>query len=77
MNLSDLIAAYGNENVEFQNLDECYSALNLTKKGTMITFGTPQPFDLNGTKKLGLVMWFDRERVKEILAAEKKDKTDG
>ncbi len=77
MDLSDLIAAYGNDNVEFQMLDECASDLNMNKGITKITFGTPQPIDLKGTRKLGLVMWFDRERVKEILAAEKKGKTDG
>lgn len=73
MHLSELIAAYGDDRVQFQNLDDCTDALNMNKRGiTKVTFGAEgQPFDFNGTKNLGLVVWFDRDRVKEIIAASK------
>ncbi len=69
MKLSELIAAYGDDRVLFQNLDDCADALNMGKKGTKITFGTPQKIDLNGTVQLGLIIWLDRDRVAEIRAA--------
>jgi len=71
MKLSELIAKYGDDKVKFQNLDE--SGIDLRydhKTGTKITFGTDTALDLNGTKELGLVVWLDREKVKEIIAAE-------
>lgn len=77
MKLSELIAKYGDENVEFQNLDECMIDLWYnTKQGTTIKFGTTQDLDIEpvdgfesckGTKKLGLVVWFDRDEVKRIM----------
>lgn len=75
MKMSELIAAYGDDKVEFQNLDQCTLSLNMNTKGTKLTFGTEQPFDLNGTKKLGLVIWLDRARVKEVT--ERKDADNG
>jgi hypothetical protein len=67
--MSELISAYGDDKVEFQNLDQCTLSLNANTKGTKLTFGTEQSFDLKGTKKLGLVIWLDRVRVKEIIEA--------
>ncbi|TGV15795.1 hypothetical protein EN816_00655 [Mesorhizobium sp. M8A.F.Ca.ET.173.01.1.1] len=68
MNLADLIASYGDD-VQFQNLDDCTDSLSLNKKGiTKVTFGTQQPFNLDGIEKLGLVVWMDRDRVKQIMA---------
>lgn len=72
MKLSDLIAAYGDDRVQFQSLDECGIDLNMNKGKTTIKFGTEQKLDLKGTVQMGLVVWLDRDRVKEILAAEKK-----
>lgn len=70
MRLSELIAAYGDDKVQFQNLDQCTEALNLKGAVTKITFGTEQRISFDqGTEKLGLVVWLDRERVKEIVAA--------
>lgn len=66
MKLSELIAAYGDDLVQFQNLDHCASSLNMNKGVTKITFGTEQPISLNGTEKLGLVVWLDRAKVAEI-----------
>ncbi|HEX3101867.1 MAG TPA: hypothetical protein VHQ01_08750 [Pyrinomonadaceae bacterium] len=71
MNLSELIAAYGDDKVQFQNLDKSIINLNMNNGASKITFGTEQPVNLNGPDKLGLVVWLDRERVKEIVAAEK------
>jgi hypothetical protein len=70
MKLSELIAAYGDEQVHLQNLDQCAINFSRRKDGIIqITFGTEQSFDLNGTKQLGLVVWMDRDRVAEIRAA--------
>lgn len=74
MKLSELIAAYGDDKVQFQNLDQCATDLNMDKRGTVITFGTDQRLNLKGSEKLGLVVWLDRDRVAEITAL--KDKND-
>lgn len=71
MRLSELIASYGDDKVQFQNLDECTESLNMNKGVTKVTFGTNQPINLDGIDKLGLVIWFDRKRVAEIVAASK------
>lgn len=69
MKMSELILAVGDDNVQFQNLDHCASDLNYSaKKGTKITFGTEQPVNLNGTEKLGLVVWLDRKLVADAIA---------
>ena len=72
LKLSDLIAAYGDNEVIFQNLDGCADALNWSaKNGSRITFRTSEVVTLEGTNKLGLVVWLDRKRVAEIVAAAK------
>ena len=71
MKLSELILAYGDEKVQFQNLDHSLVNLNMNKGVSKITFGTEQPAGLEGTEKLGLVVWLDRKRVAEIIAADK------
>ena len=71
MKLSELIAAYGDDLVQFQNLDQCATNLVLGKQGTKITFGTEQPLGLDGTEKLGLVVWLDRDRASGIIKAAK------
>jgi hypothetical protein len=68
MKLSELIHAYGDDNVQFQNLDHCTTDLKMNGSTTKITFGTEQPVNFNGTTKLGFVVWMDRSRVKEIVA---------
>ncbi len=72
LKLSELIGAYGDDKVQFQNLDQCAEKLNMNGAVTKITFGTEQRLHLDGTEKLGLVVWLDRERVKEIIAASKE-----
>lgn len=69
MTLSEIIAAYGDDRVQVQNLDQCATSLNMSGKHTKITFGTEQRLTPEGTAQLGLVVWFDRERVQEIIAA--------
>lgn len=73
MNLSELIAKYGDDKVQFQNLDQSAETLNMNKGVTKITFGTEQPIAPTGTVKLGLVVWLDRDRVAEIITAAKKE----
>lgn len=69
MKMSELILAIGDENVEFQSLDECAVQLSYSLGGGgKITFGTEQPILPTGTKKLGLVLWLDRDAVKSALA---------
>ena len=72
MKLSELITAYGDDSVQWQYLDECTDSLSTHKQGvTKVTFGTEQPITLGGTEKLGIVVWMDRKRVAEVIAASK------
>ncbi|WP_376742473.1 hypothetical protein [Ensifer canadensis] len=71
MNLSELIAKYGDDKVSFQKLDDCVDTMNMTKNGTKATFVTPERLNLNGFEKLGLIVWLDRDQVAAIIAASK------
>jgi hypothetical protein len=72
MKLSELIAAIGDENVGIQPLDVCADSLDWSaKKGTKITFVSDQPITPNGTVKLGLVIWMDRDAVDAEMAKAK------
>lgn len=71
MKLSELIAAYGDDKVQFQNLDHSLINLNMNNGASKITFGTEQTVNLDGTTKLGLVVWLDRDRVAELMTAAK------
>lgn len=75
MKLSELILAVGDDNVRFQNLDQCAITLDWSiKKGTRITFGTEEMIvPGEGTEKLALILWFDREAVAAALQSEKTD----
>lgn len=68
MNLSELIAAYGDDKIAFQRLDDCATDLDMNKNGTRVTFVTPERINLNGLEKLGLVVWLDRKRAASIIA---------
>lgn len=67
MKLSELIAAYGDDKVQFQNLDQSIINLRMSNGVWKITFGTEQPGTFDGPDKLGLVVWLDRDRVKAIV----------
>lgn len=68
MDMCELIAAVGPENVIFQNLDDCATALNYTaRSGTQITFVSKMRITPSGTDKLGLVLWLDRDAVKAAV----------
>lgn len=73
LKMSDLILAIGDENVVFQNLDQCATALNYNaNSGTKITFGTEEALTPSGTKRLGLVLWLDRAAVAAAVAKSKE-----
>lgn len=44
MNLSELIARYGDDKVSFQKLDDCTSTLDMNKNGTRVTFRREPPW---------------------------------
>lgn len=73
MKLSELIAEYGDDQVQFQNLDQSAETLNMNNGITKITFGTEQLITPEGMEKLGLVVWLDRKRVAEIVEKERSD----
>lgn len=72
MNISELLAAIGDDNVQWQNLDQCADSLNMNGNTTRITFGTEQRLTLSGTERLGLIIWLDRDAVKAAIATEKR-----
>lgn len=67
MTLSELIAAYGDDKVTFQKLDDDAVSLQMNGGHTKITFGTPERLNAEGTIRMGLVVWMDRDRVAEII----------
>lgn len=70
MNISELILAIGDENVKFQNLDHSAVSIDWTRKsGGKITFGTEEEIGMGGTKRLGLVLWLDRDAVAAAVKA--------
>lgn len=70
MKLSELISRVGDDKVEFQNLDTCLvSVSSSAKRDTKITFGTSMTAGFDGTTKLGLVVWLDRDAVKAAMAS--------
>src|SRR3546814_15200907 len=77
MKRSELILAIGDDNVEFQNLDQCADKLNMNGGATRITFATLRNITPQGTDKLGLVLWLARDAVKAALARPSTDGEDG
>jgi hypothetical protein len=66
--LSELIAAHGDERVRFQKLDDCVTDMQMTKQGTRASFVAPETMGLDGFDRLGLIVWLDRDRVRQVLA---------
>lgn len=78
MKLSELIAAYGDQNVEWQPLDSCMVSAQM--KGGIrshITFGTEQALNpvTGKTDKLAMIVWLDRDIVARLLAEAKARST--
>lgn len=67
MKVTDLVNAVGDKNIRIQNIDRCATDFKLTKEGTKVTFVTDQPFDLTGTKDIGIVLWIPRDEVKKAM----------
>lgn len=76
MKLSELIEKYGDDKVIFQNLDNAMLSMNKKKNHYEIKFGTKEGFnrDFSGTDKMALVVWMDRDKVKEIMEQNKCQK---
>jgi len=67
MQLSKLIAEYGDENVKFQTLDSCFIEAKIAKGHNKVTFGTDASFNHKGMVQLGIVVWMDRDKIDAIL----------
>jgi hypothetical protein len=71
MTMSELIAFVGDENVEFQMLDNSTSNLahEPTKNRTRMTVYTAARLDIvsGAFEKLGILMWLDRDKVAASL----------
>lgn len=71
MTISELIEHVGNENIEFQRLDQGRLDLNAGKHDGRITFwtGLDKVTDLmNGSNRfVGLVVWLPAERMPKTL----------
>lgn len=76
MKLSELIAAVGDDNVMFQNLDSDIIRLRFANGKNEITFGTHAMTTLNGTEKLGLVVWLDRDAVEKVTPSKDLEGSD-
>lgn len=74
MKLSELIAAIGDDNVKFQNLDSVAAELDWRAgTGTKVVFYTDVGIHpATGLDKLGLVVWLPRDAVTKAIADEKK-----
>mgnify|MGYP001598269585 CR=1 FL=1 len=66
----ELLTQVGNDNIEIQPLDVAITDMQKRKGHNLYTFGSEMSFDLSGTKKVGLVVWLDRDRAKEITGSE-------
>lgn len=71
--LSELIKKYGDEKVKFQLLDTSIVSMQKKRKHNEFTFATEQEFGVC-TNQIGIVVWLDRDKVAEILQANKEEK---
>jgi hypothetical protein len=78
MKMSELILAVGDDNVAFQNLINDMDAINVTRRGTKISFFTdPANLQLHEllpggkSKKIALVLWLPRDKAEAAIAAAK------
>lgn len=70
MGLIQLLTDIGDENIKVQYIDECTSQYNYTaKRGNKLTVHTDEEFDSRGMQRFGIVLWVDREKLKEAQRA--------
>lgn len=64
MGISELLTRIGDDNIMFQNLDNDIVRLKTRADGqSEITFGSQAQTTINGTERLGLVLWLNRDDV--------------
>ena len=69
MNVIELVSQIGIENVKIQSIGQSLIKASVKKGHTEITFGTEiTPIEIIGDKpeKIGLILWMDGNRVREI-----------
>ena len=71
--LSELINKHGDEKIKFQLLDTSIVSMQKKRKHNEFTFATDQGFGLE-TNQIGIIVWLDRDKVSEILQANKEEK---
>ena len=77
MKMSELMLAVGDENIRFQNLLNDAVCIDMTPKGSKVTFYTDalDPADLldrSNCKTVGLVVWLPKDRVDAAVAKAKE-----
>lgn len=70
MKMSELIDHVGDENIEIENLDHSFERAKSKPTGTKVTFNTKQLMTCKGFDKVGIVVWMDRQAVKDAVEAQ-------
>lgn len=68
MGITELITAVGDENIEFQNIQQNLDSAEIVRGNGKVTFVTAPDkvvdlFAKNESKFVGLVLWLPRERI--------------
>jgi hypothetical protein len=67
--MTDLVEAIGDDKIYMQPLAPAITNMQRKKDYNVGSFATQEEFDLNGMKRLGIVLWVERE---DFEAAKKK-----
>jgi hypothetical protein len=71
MDIVELVQKIGQENINFQVLDQCITHAKKGRDGTMVTFGCDVPIAdlgmLGPAKRRALILWVDAEKIKEAM----------
>lgn len=67
MGIIELLQKIGEDNVRLQPLDQCVTDMKMSRGANKYTFESEVPFSLDGTQKMGLVVWLDRDQVNTVL----------
>jgi hypothetical protein len=67
--MTDLVEAIGDDKIYMQPLAPAITNMQRKKDYNVVSFATQEEFDLNGMKRLGIVLWVERE---DFEAAKKK-----